>query len=142
MPRLNLTVDALPKRLFCKTADALPFTCEIPIKVKFPCYVEDYGMYVTLYSDGLCMVLINPDSVDTSKETIAYTRKWGHGLDTLGKLDPMTLGDIDALSFDELTRYAADWLTLKQSAAKFGVLRTLGDFDRFTLGELDSTSLL
>lgn len=88
------------------------------------------------------MTLINPATVDTSKETIAYVKTWGHGLDTLGKLDPFALGGIDQLSFDELTQYTADMLTLIHSPAKFGVLRTLGDFDRFTLGELDSTSLL
>lgn len=142
MPSLNLSVGAQPRRLFCRTADELPFTCEIPKSIAFPCYIEDYGTYLLVFSAGLRMVIGVPESVPTSKETVAGTKRYGRGLTTLGDIDGFSISDIDKLSFNDITFDTADWMVLTSPAAKFGRLQTLGDFDRFTLGELDNLPLL
>lgn len=142
MPGFKVPIGVQPRRLFCRTAEDLSFLCEIPDCISFPCYVEDYGTYLLISSQGLKMVIATPDSVSTSKETIASTKKLGKGLTTLGDIDSLTFSELDGFSFDELTFDTAEWLVLTASAAKFGRLQTLGDFDRFTLGELDRLPLL
>ncbi len=142
MPGFKLSVDEEPRRLFCRTADDLSFLCEIPECISFPCYIEDYGTYLLVFSAGVKMVIATPDKVATSKGTIVSTKRLGKGYSILGNLDGLTLGEMDLFSFDELTLNTADWLVLTASAAKFGRLQTLGDFDRFTLGELDNLPLL
>jgi len=142
MPGFKLPIGVQPRRLFCRTAEDLSFLCEIPKCISFPCYVEDYGTYLLVSSQGLKMVIATSDSVLTSKETIASTKRLGKGLTTLGDVDSLTLNELDGCSFDEITFDTAEWLVLTGSAAKFGRLQTLGDFDRFTLGELDRLPLL
>lgn len=142
MPGFKLSVDVEPRRLFCRTADDLSFLCEIPECISFPCYIEDYGTYLLVFSAGVKMVIATPDKVATSKDTIVSTKRLGKGYSILGDFDSLTLGEMDRFSFDELTLDTADWLVLTTPAAKFGRLQTLGDFDRFTLGELDNLPLL
>lgn len=142
MPSFKMPVDARPLRLFCRVAEDLPFSCEIPDCISFPCYVEDYGTYLLVTSSGVRMVIATPERVLASKETIAYTKKRGKGYSALGELDGLTLGEMDGFNFDELVLSTADWLAIAASTAKFGRLKTLGDFDRFALGELDRLPLL
>lgn len=142
MPSFKVPIGVQPRRLFCRTAEDLSFLCEVPDRISFPCYIEDYGTYLLVFSQGLKMVIATPDSVSASKETIASTKRLGKGLTTLGDIDSLVLNKLDNFSFDELTFDTADWLVLTSSAAKFGRLQTLGDFDRFTLGELDRIPLL
>lgn len=141
VPKLQLVLSDIPKRILCPTRESVPVKYSIPDFIRFPCYIEDFGTYWQIRVDGSVMYLTNIDGIVLYKNVFANPMQYGLGTVALGGIDSLKLNSIDALSFRDITLKAANWLALTCSTAHFVKFEKLGDYDPYSLGKMDSYML-
>lgn len=121
------------------------FSFDFKEAIRFPFYVNDLVYFwevdargITLYlknntadtikdiriEDAGIVVYLHGNRTQVDKHIIVDCAKIGSGLYELGVLDPITIGDIDALTLGYISTYAADWMELKHSIDLYGVVHS------------------
>ena len=113
-------------------------------QIRFPFIVEDLVYYWTFTTEGITLYLNSEDiseqtpilkdilledtgitfylangsiGMQTTLQEVVYVEfeQIGKGIHTLGRLDPLILGDIDPFTLGEITNVSANWKALRNA---------------------------